>query len=122
MPTDLNIEPQPVPLTRLEDGTWRVSGTRIPLERVVEYYNAGETPEGIVDAFDTLRLADVYAVISFYLDHKEGVDEYMRACEREAEEVRKVIEAGQPWRAGLRERLLARQAELLKGADAANGR
>src|SRR5262245_40012006 len=110
MPANLTLEPRPVPLTRLENGVYRVTGTRIPLERIVEHYRAGESPEAIVEAFDTLRLADVYAVISYYLDHKEEVDGYLRDMEKKAEEIRRKIEATQPRRPGLREELLARKA------------
>ena len=32
----LELEARPVPLTQIENGVWRITGTRIPLERVVE--------------------------------------------------------------------------------------
>src|SRR4051812_21589826 len=107
--TSTVIAPQPIPLTRIPDGTWRVTGTRIPLERVVESYKQGATPETIVDCFDTLQLADVYAVISYYLNHTEEVEAYLRESEAEAAEIRHQIEARQPPRPGFREELLARQ-------------
>jgi uncharacterized protein (DUF433 family) len=118
MAVRLNLEPRPVPLTPIEGGVLRVTGTRIPLERIVECYKAGETPEGIVDSFDTLRLADVYAVISFYLDHKEEVEEYIREQEEQAEELRRLIEASQPARPGFREELLARWARMKSDGSA----
>ena len=43
---------------------------RIPLERIIESYKDGETAEGLVESFDTLRLADVYAVISLSHNRK----------------------------------------------------
>ena len=114
MKNNLVVEPRPVPLTQIENGVWRVTGTRIPLERVIECYHAGLSPETTVEHFDTLRLADVYAIISFYLDHKEEVDEYLRLAEEEAAEIRRMIEANQ--RPPLtREDLLARKARLEKG-------
>jgi uncharacterized protein (DUF433 family) len=106
----LNLDPRPVPLTRLENGVYRVTNTRIPLERIVEHYQAGETPEQIVDAFDTLRLSDVYSVIAYYLDHKEEVEQYLREHEEAAEELRRMIEAAQPRRPGFKEELLRRKA------------
>lgn len=111
---------RPVPLTRLENGVLRITGTRIPLERVVECHKRGESPELIVESFDTLRLADVYAVISYYLDHKEEVEEYMRQQEEEAEKLRLVIEARQPPRPSFQE-LLARRARLETDRNAQNG-
>ncbi len=117
MAINLVLEPRPVPLTRLENGVYRVTDTRIPLERIVECYQEGMTPEDIVRDFDTLRLPDVYAVISYYLDHKNAVEEYMREQEEEAEALRRMIEANQPQRPGLSEELLARRARLEKGND-----
>ena len=110
--TETTIAAQPVPLTRLPDGTWRVTGTRISLDLVIESFKDGETPEGIVDCFDSLRLADVYALISYYLNHTAEVEAYLRKREADAKEIRRKIEATQPWRAGFRERLLARQARM----------
>jgi uncharacterized protein (DUF433 family) len=121
MASTLILEPRPVPLTRLENGVYRVTGTRIPLERIVECYQEGMTPEDIVRDFDTLRLSDVYTVISYYLDHKDAVEEYMREQEEAAEALRRMIEASQPQRPGLREELLARRARMEKGSDVPAG-
>ena len=106
---DTVIAPLPVPLTRDDTGTWRVGGTRIPLERVIEAYKDGAPPETIVRWFDSLRLADVYAVLSYYLNHPQDVEEYMRARDAAAAEIRRKIEAGQSPRPGMRDELLARQ-------------
>jgi uncharacterized protein (DUF433 family) len=109
MKDQLVLEPRPVPLTQLENGVWRITGTRIPLEQVVECYLAGYTPEQIVDSFDVLKLSDVYHVLGYYLDHKEVVDEYIREEDRKAEELRRMIQAHQR-PTPTREELLARKA------------
>ncbi|MFO0810442.1 MAG: DUF433 domain-containing protein [Gemmataceae bacterium] len=109
------IAPQAVPLTLDAHGTWRVTGTHVPLERVIECYQQGDTPEAIVESFDALQLADVYAVISYYLNHTAEVDAYLRAGEAEAAEVRRRIEARQPPRPGMRAELLARRARMEAG-------
>ena len=121
MPITLPLEPRAVPLTRLENGVYRITGTRIPLERVVEYHKEGATPEEIVEDFDTLRLVDVYAIIAYYLDHKEEVEQYLLEHERIAEELRRVIEASQPPRAEVREKLLARKARMEAEKNAQTG-
>lgn len=121
MSSTLVLEPLTIPLVRLENGVYRVTGTRIPLERIVECYQEGMTPEDMVRDFDTLRLADVYIVISYYLDHKEAVEEYMREQKQEAEAIRRMIEASQPRHADLREELLARRARMEKGNDVPAG-
>ena len=72
------IESQPVPLDQDETGAIRVGKTRVLLELVIEAYVDGATPETIVQWFESLRLADVYTVISYYLNHEEEVKEYLR--------------------------------------------
>jgi uncharacterized protein (DUF433 family) len=121
MSKHLTLEPRPLPLTRDADGKLWVAGTSVPLERVVECHKAGDSPEEIVDAFDTLRLADVYAVISYYLDNKEEVEKYMNEREESAEAIRRMIEARQPVRPGFREELLARWKQLQEGGNASPG-
>jgi hypothetical protein len=51
-------------------------------------------------------------VIAYYLRHQEEVDNYLLQREVEAERLRQEIEAQQPWRSGLREKLLARRAQM----------
>lgn len=111
---NLNPEPRAIPLTRLENGVYRVTGTRIPLERIVESYKTGVVPEEMVASFDTLHLSDVYTLIGYYLDHREEVEQYLRETEELAEEIRRKIEASQPSRPGLKEDLLRRKALLEK--------
>jgi uncharacterized protein (DUF433 family) len=103
-----------------EDGGIRVADTEVQLEWVIEAHESGTDPETIVRWFDRLRLADVYAVISFYLNHMDEVRQYIIERDRQAEEIRRKIEAGQPDRAYLREKLLAHQAAL-RSADAPPG-
>jgi uncharacterized protein (DUF433 family) len=109
--TETTLEPQPVPLHRNADGVWRVAGTRVPLERVIDSYKAGRTAEQIAEAFDTLPLAAVYQVIGYYLSHKDAVEAYLREAEAHGEQVRQWIEAKQqPSHAAFRETIRARQA------------
>jgi uncharacterized protein (DUF433 family) len=104
------IEPLAVPLRQTEHGDLFIGATRIPLERVIDAWNEGETPEAIVEAYDSLGLADVYAVLAFYLTHRDQVDAYVRQQEAAAETMRQQIEAVCPPRPGLRAELLARKA------------
>ena len=108
----MTIEPQPVPLRQDEMGAIRVGNTRVLLELVIEAYRDGASPETIVKWFDSLRLADVYGVIYYYLNHREEVDGYLRQREKQAEEMRNKIEATQPTRPSFREELLARKARM----------
>jgi hypothetical protein len=65
------------------------------LELVLGAFRRGESPESIVRSYRTLRLPDVYAVISRYLANPAPFDEYLRQCEAAGEAVRREIEAGQ---------------------------
>ena len=76
---------------------------------MIDAFREGATPETIVRWFDSLQLADVYAVISHYLRHKEKVEEYLRGREELAAQVRSTIEEGRPARPNLRDELLARR-------------
>src|SRR5215216_3820002 len=105
------IQAVEVPLFDDGHGGLRVTGTRVLLERIVHAFEDGATPEGIVQSYDTLRLADVYAVLTWYLQHKMEVEEYLRTRAEEANTIRRTIEAKQPHRAQLRARLMARQAQ-----------
>ena len=49
----LIIEPQPVPLRKDPDGTWRVGNTRVLLDLVIHAFNVGRTPEDIIQSYDT---------------------------------------------------------------------
>ena len=100
---------EPVPLRIDESGTVRVGNTRVILDLVIGAFHQGRTPEKIVEMFTTLRLADVYAVIGYYLQHRVTVDAYLRQRQEAAEEFRRFYEAQYPSN-GLRERLLARRA------------
>ncbi|MFO7539247.1 MAG: DUF433 domain-containing protein [Chloroflexota bacterium] len=104
----LALETRPIPLEKDEDGTIWVIGTRIPLDTVVYAYLNGDSAEEIVESFDILNLSDVYAIISYYLDHPDEVNTYLQMRETEADSLRRQIEAQFPSH-GLRQRLLARQ-------------
>jgi len=106
----LALDAPPLPLAADDDGVIRVGGTRVPLATVITAFHQGATPEEIVAGFDTLDLADVYAVIAYYLRHAAEVDVYLAEQRERAAEVRREVEARFP-QAGLRERLLARRRQ-----------
>jgi len=81
----------------------------VRLDTVITAWRQGESPEQIVENFDVLDLADVYAVISYYLHHRAEVEEYMTKNRQEGEWLRAEYEHRFP-PAGVRERLLARRA------------
>ena len=113
LPTDL------LPLRVDEGGAVRIGNSRISLDLVVEQYENGMTPEDTVRAYDTLVLADVHAVIAYYLRHRHEVRAYLERREAEAEALRAKIEAGRPRVS--REELLARRS-VRDNANAPTGK
>jgi uncharacterized protein (DUF433 family) len=98
-----------VPLYVDPDGAVRVTGTRVLLEIVVGAFEQGDTPEEIVASFPTLQLADVYAVIAYYLRHQDAVKAYIQWVAEEAEKIRQQIETYQN-SAEFRDRMATRRA------------
>lgn len=105
----LAIAQERLPLAEDADGVMRVGGTRVTLDTVVGAFNTGASAEDIVSMYPSLDLADVYAVIAYYLRRRAEVDAYLRRREEEAGAVRANNEARADPR-GIRERLLARRA------------
>jgi hypothetical protein len=87
----------------------------VSLDTLINEFENGADPEGIVSAYPTLQLADVYAVIAYYLRHPDEVKDYLQRREAEAADLRREIESRQPGRAGLRAELLARRARQEQG-------
>lgn len=69
----------------------------------------GATAEEIAQQYPSLRLADVYSVLGYYLRHRSDVDGYLRRRSEQAAAVRSRNEArASP--VGIRDRLQARRA------------
>src|SRR5579863_6393618 len=56
-------------------------GSRVSLESVVYQFLQGESPEGIVQAYPSLSLLQVYGGITYYLAHRDETDEYLKRVE-----------------------------------------
>ena len=104
----LVIEPQPVPLKIDMDGAWYVGDTQVLLELVIHAFNAGRTPEEIVQSYDTLHLDEVYAVLAYYLAHRIEVDAYLQQQEVKTETLWQDIKKRSDYQE-FRQRLLARR-------------
>ena len=70
------------PYVALENGTYRVAGTRVSLDSLVYLFLDGRSPEAIQQSFPTLTLEQVYGALTFYLGHRAEVDTYL--AEQEA--------------------------------------
>lgn len=89
----LAIMTTPPPLAVDPGGMVRVANTRVTLDTVVGAFRNGATPEEITQRYPSLSLADVYAVISYYLQHRDEVGAYLRQGQEQSEQVRRQNEA-----------------------------
>ena len=103
----LTIEVQTIPLKADKDGIMRVGQTRVTLDTVVHSFEQGHTAEEIVSHFPALRLADVYAVIAYYLNNQTEVQSYLLRQHEASQEIWEQVESKADYQA-FRERLLAR--------------
>ncbi len=105
----LMVTPEPVPLAADRDGIMRVGGTRVTLDTLVAAFHEGATAEEIAQQYPSLRLADVYAVVGYYLRHQSEVTVYLEERRQRTVEARRENEVRfDP--VGVRDRLLARRA------------
>lgn len=98
-----------VPIEQTGDGTLRVAGTRIPIDTIIIAFYQGATAEEIALRYPTLKLADIYTVLSYYLQHQAEIDAYLQRRQEHAARVRQDNEA-RFLTDGIRARLLARRA------------
>ncbi len=103
-----------VPIRTDEHGTIRIANTRVTLDVVVARFQQGITPEQIHEGFPTVKLADIYAVISYYLNNQEEIDAYLRKQEEEADQYLRELEAEHPEMFVLQNKLRERPAHREK--------
>ena len=101
----LIIQSETPPIQKDNSGTYRVGNSRVLLELVINAFKDGATPETIIQRYTSVSLADVYAVISYYLSHKEDVESYLAEREQQGEEIRHKIESSQKDLSEIRKRL-----------------
>lgn len=100
----------PPPLTVDDDGVVRVGHTRVTLDTVIATFHDGATAEEIVQQYPSLALADVYAVLGYYLQRQSEVEDYLKQRQQRAADVRRRNESRfDP--SGVRDRLLARRQQ-----------
>ena len=62
---------------KTDQGGWRVAGTRISLDSIIQAYWDGKSAEAIVDEFPALSNEQIHGSIAYYLRHKAEIDEYL---------------------------------------------
>src|SRR5437763_1187465 len=108
----LEIVAEKPPILQDKDGIFRVGGTRDRLETVVTAFDNGCTAEEILYKYPSLSLTDIYAVITYYLQHAAEIETYLADRRLIVDESDRQIESRFP-SAGVRERLLSRRTANL---------
>ena len=103
------IQPIPPPLQFDAQGVCRVAGTRVTLLTLIDAFQEGATPEEIYQEYPSVSLTDVYAVIAFYLSHRDEIDAYLETVREQEAQIIEQIRSRSPL-AEIRQRLLARKA------------
>jgi uncharacterized protein (DUF433 family) len=85
------------------NGVVRIGKSRVTLLSVMNAYDSGATAEEIVQDFPALTLADAYATIAYYLQHRAEVDVYLAELRQQSDEAHTANQI-----TGIRERLEAR--------------
>ena len=89
----LTIEMQPLPLTVDAGSVIRVGGTRVTLDTVFGAFADGATPEEIAYQYPSLRLSDIYSVISYDLQQRAEVEAYLAQRHERAAAIQRQNEA-----------------------------
>ena len=63
---------------RFSEGDYYVAESRVLLESIVTEFLDGRSPESIQQSFPTLKLAEIYGAIAFYLDHQAEINSYLQ--------------------------------------------
>ena len=106
---EITLQTEAPPLRRDDSGALRIGRSRVLLELAIRAFQDGATPEAIAQRYSTTTLADIYAVIAYYLRHREDVDAYLAEREGQAQKIHRRITHRQGDLSNLRARLIARQ-------------
>ena len=103
----------PTPLWKDDYGVIHIANTRVTLDVVIAAYQHGATPNEINQGFPTLSLAEIYAVLAYYLSNQEQVHTYLSERDEQTELIYREIEVKRPATFDLRSRLAKGMARSL---------
>ncbi len=70
-------------------GRPRIAGTRIRVQDIEILTEMGKSPDEIVCSYPHITLADVYAALAYYHDHREEIERQIQEDEEFVEELKK---------------------------------
>src|SRR5436309_15043248 len=83
-------------ISEIEDGVYRIDGTRVSLDSIVYAFWRGDSAETIADSFPAVTLEQVYGAIAFYLSHQAEIDAYLERGDAEFEQLRQQARQSNP--------------------------
>ena len=87
---NLTVEPGYKHISRREDGDLLVTGTRFKLVPLIGWHlSEGWDAKELAQQFSPLTLGQAHAVLGYYYDNREAVDELRAQWDRDYEEARK---------------------------------
>ncbi len=63
----------------------RIKGHRLGIEHLINLFNEGYSPEEMTQHYAGLSLEKIYAVLTYYLQHRAELDAYAKRVEDQAE-------------------------------------
>ncbi len=92
LPTLLALEREAPPLHQDSQGVIRVGQTRVTLESIISLFEQGASAEEIAVRYDVLDLHDIYATLSYFLGHRQEVQNYLDRARQTSLRVRRDAE------------------------------
>ena len=106
----IDIKAIPPPLRFDAQGVCRIADTRVTLLTLIEAFLEGAAPEEIYQDYPSVGVAGVYAVIAFYLGHRDEIDAYLDTVREREAHIIDEIKLRSPL-SEIRRRLLARKTQ-----------
>ncbi|HLG94926.1 MAG TPA: DUF433 domain-containing protein [Bryobacteraceae bacterium] len=69
----------------LNQGAYRIAGTRVSLDSLVYLFREGMSAESMVESYPALTLEQVHGALAFYLANQKEIDQYLVEGQRAAE-------------------------------------
>ena len=90
----MTVEPtQRVPIAVDEKGFWRVEGTRVGVDVILQQYLDGASADQIAEDFPSVIPCQIYGIIAYYLQHRDEVNAYLKEAENKASVLRDRIDS-----------------------------
>ena len=86
----------PSPYIEARDGGLYIAGTRVSLDSVIIRFQQGASPEKINQSFPTLKRAQIYGAIAYYLENEATIGEYIAEGEREFDQAEAALSQTDP--------------------------